>query len=165
MLTTHFKHIVQGQLVARDNFFRVGEMFVLLVQFAEFTLTTRFSPKVFCKGVDQTILVVDRHTIGAVGGQGVHHKWTGCKSHHFVRHIDIGAQRIPAGGVVKNIVVVTLYQQVVLGPALVTHMPHTGSGRKQVRRFELVKRAIHSVAFCVDFLDLFFLGFIFFKSK
>ena len=110
MLATHFEHIVNAELTARNEFFGVSEMFVLLVEFAEFAFTTRFSPEVFCKGVDQAVLVVDRNTIGAVGRECIHNERARCKVDHLFRDIDIGAKGIPTGGVVKNIVMVAFNQ-------------------------------------------------------
>ena len=108
MVTTHFKQIIQGEILTRDNLYRVFKASVLLLNFPELALSPLFVPKPRCRDVDHAITVVDRHAKSTVGWHRIDNERFWCISKHFLRHINVGAQGVPTAGVIQNIVVIAL---------------------------------------------------------
>ena len=124
MRTTHLEHIVNRQILALDDLFGVLEAPVLLVELAEFTRAALFAPELVGRGVHHSVLVIDGHAVGTVRGQRIDHEGPWRHGEHLVANIYIGAERVPARGVVKDVLVVALDAEISSGPALVTDTHH-----------------------------------------
>ena len=97
----------------------MGEIFEQLVIFAEFAGAAGLVPELLGLGVHHAVLVIDRHAEGAIGWQGIDNERLGCPLEHVFADIDIGAKRIPARGVIADVVVVAFDNQIVICPGLI----------------------------------------------
>ena len=129
VLAAQRKNQVRCHVFAGDQLLGYGKALVEFVQLTELTRTPLVLPKRFRPRVHQAVFVVDRHAVIALGRQGINDKGLARGGQHFGRHVDVGAQRVPAAGVVLGFFVKALYAQVVWRPALEAQGLHRCFGR------------------------------------
>ena len=129
MFAPQVEHVLHGKIATGNQALGHGKAAAQLVQFFELAGTPLIGPKFRQAGMHQAVFVIDRHAVISLRGQGVNDKWLLCRSQHLGRHINIGAQPIPAAGVVPGLLMETFYTQVLGSPGLV----------RQGLRFAMVK--------------------------
>jgi len=120
VLTAHFHHGRDVEGAARDHRGFDAEFAEPLFEFGELADAARVAPEGGRLQIDETVFVVDGHAVWTVGRQGVHDERTLGAGQHLFGDRDVGAEGIPAGGEVGDVIVVTRYAQVVERPALVS---------------------------------------------
>ena len=147
VLAAQRKNHVRRHVFARNQLLGHAEVLVELVQVLELARAALVLPKRLRARVHQAVFVIDRYAVGPLGRQRIDKKGLVRSLQHLGRHVYVGAQRVPAAGVVAGFFVKALYAQVVRRPALV------GQGlRRCFARCVRPARAV--VAVCVGVLGM-----------